>query len=333
MLNRTMGAALLCSAFALPAGAEVSEVRLSKQYGLPYLPMMVIEDQKLIEKHAADAGLGDVTVSWSTLGNSSAQIDALIAGQVDYIGPGVPTLATIWDKTAGTPQELKAVSAMQSMPYILVTNQPHIKTIADFTEGDRIALPAVKLTGHALALEMAAADLWGFENYDKLDPLTVSRPHPDAATALMSGQSEITAHFASAPYYYYELAQPGFHAVLKSYDVVGGKHTNGVLVTSKNFYEANPQLNEAVLSAFEEANEFITNNPRESAEIYARMTGEQATVDELEKMISDPDIEYTTTPKNVMAFVDFMQKVGRISKKPESWKDLFFETAHDLNGS
>ena len=49
---------------------------------------------------------------------------------------------------------------MQSMPYVLVTRNPNVKTIADFTENDKIALPAVKLTGHAIALEMASAKVW-----------------------------------------------------------------------------------------------------------------------------------------------------------------------------
>ena len=65
--------------------------------------------------------------------------------------------ATIWDKTVGTPQEARALIAMQSMPYVLVTRNPAVKTIADFTDKDKIALPAVKLTGHAIALEMEAA--------------------------------------------------------------------------------------------------------------------------------------------------------------------------------
>jgi len=34
-----------------------------------------------------------------------------------------------------------------------------------------------------------------------------------------------------------------------------------------------------------------------------------------------------------MAFVEFMHKVGRMKKQPESWKDLFFADAHTLKGS
>ena len=315
------------------AAAEETKVRMSKQFGLPYLPMIVIEEGKLIEKHARQAGLGEVTVTWNTLTGPAAQLDALLAGQLDFIGPGVPTLATVWDKTVGTPQEIRALSAMQSMPYVLVTRNPKVRTIADFSDTDKIALPGVKLTGHALALEMASAKIWGAANYDKLDSITITLAHPDAAAALIAGKSEINSHFASSPYYYYELAQPGIHQVLKSYDVVGGKHTNGTLVMTKKFFDANPKLTQAVLASFNEANDFIRADPRRSAEIYLAKTGDKTTVAELEKMVVDPDVAYTTTPINVMAFVEFMHSVGRIKKKPASWKDLFFPPAHALAGS
>lgn len=330
-----MASVLACAAVALatPACAEVTSVRLSKQYGLPYLPMVVIEERKLIEKHARQAGLGDVTVVWSTLAGPAEQVTAVLAGELDFIGPGVPTLATVWDKTAGTPQEMRALAAMQSMPYVLVTRKADVKTIADFTENDKIALPAVKLSSHALVLEMAAAKLWGDDKYDKLDSITITRSHPDAAAALLSGRSEIDSHFASAPYYYRELKQPGIHGVLKSYDVVGGRHTNGTLVLTRKFHDANPKLCAAVLAAFEEANGFIKANPRQAAALYLDSTGEKIALDELEPMVADPDVDYTTTPANVMALVAFMHQVGRIKRKPVSWKELFFPEAHGLGGS
>src|SRR3954470_12540866 len=153
--------------------AEFSEVRLSKQYGLPYLPFMVMEHFSLLEKQAEKQGVA-LTVSWTTLSNATAMMDAILSGQMDFITPGVPTLATMWDKTVGTQNEIRALSAIQSMPYVLVTRAEHIKTIRDFTDKDRIALPAVKLTGHAIALQMAVAKEFGRENYDKLDAITTS---------------------------------------------------------------------------------------------------------------------------------------------------------------
>jgi NitT/TauT family transport system substrate-binding protein len=314
------------------AQAEVSKVRVSRQYGLPYLPMIVIENQHLLEKNAKAAGI-DVETEWTQRAGPAADLDALLAGQADFVGPGVPTLATIWDKTAGTPQEARALIAMQSMPYVLVTRNPDVKTIADFTDKDKIALPAVKLTGHAIALEMEAAKIWGRDHYDKLDSITISRSHADAAAALMSGKSEIDSHFASAPFYYYELATPGIHQVLKSYDTLGSKHTNGVLLTTKKFHDANPKICAAMVASFEEADAFIKAHPREAAQIYLTVTRDKNPLDALEKMVTDPDVDYTTTPVSVMKIVDFMHEVGRIKKKPASWKEMFFPEAYGLNGS
>src|ERR1700733_6650523 len=324
--------AMAALALAGGAQAEVGKVRVSRQFGLPYLPMIVIEDQHLLEKHAKAAGV-DVTVEWSQRAGPAADLDALLAGQADFIGPGIPTLATVWDKTVGTPQEVRALIAMQSMPYVLVTRNPAIKTIADFTDKDKIALPAVKLTGHAIALEMEAAKIWGQDHYDKLDSITITRSHADAAAALITGKSEINSHFASAPFYYYELATPGIHQVLKSYDALGARHTNGVLIATKKFHDANPKICGAVVAAFEQADAFIKAHPREAAQLYLTATKDKNSLDALEKMVADPDVDYTTTPVSVMKVVDFLYKVGRIKKKPESWKDMFFPEAYALNGS
>ena len=331
-LRAFMAIAALVAAFG-SARAEVTEVRLSKQYGLPYLPFMVMENFQFLEKQAEKQGL-TLKVSWTTLSNASAMMEAILSGQMDFITPGVPTLATMWDKTVGTPNEIRALSAVQSMPYVLMTREPRIKSLRDFTDKDRIALPAVKLTGHAIALQMAVAKEYGREQFDKLDSITVSLSHPDAAAALLAGKGEINAHFASSPFYYIELATPGVHKVLHSYEVAGGRHTNGVLMASKKFYDANPKTCAAVVAALNEANAFIKANPRKAAEIYLAMTKEKrSTLDEMEKMVSDPDVDYTTTPINVMKFVEFMNLAGTVKKKPASWKDLFFPTAYAMPGS
>jgi hypothetical protein len=55
--------------------------------------------------------------------------------------------------------------------------------------------------------------------------------------------------------------------------------------------------------------------------------------DDLVAMTSDPDIDYTTAPANLMKHVAFMHKVGRLKHLPASWKDMFFAEAHDLSGT
>src|SRR5579863_9409807 len=91
--------------------AEAAAVRIARQYGLPYLSMMVMEQKRLIEKHGAQHGVPRLRAQWTTLGGTSALTDGLLSGQLDFIVPGVPALATLWDKTVGTAQEVRALSA------------------------------------------------------------------------------------------------------------------------------------------------------------------------------------------------------------------------------
>jgi len=320
-------------ALARPASAEVSSIRLGKQYGLPFLPQMVMEDHKLVEQHAAKLGVNGLTVGWQTMGGPGALNDALLSGQIQFVNVAAPSLATLWDKTLGSPIEVRAICTVQSMPYVLTTRNPKVKTIADFTDADRIAVPTVKISGQAMALQMAAAKLWGFDKYDKLDAFTVTMGHPDAMQSILTGQT-VNSHFTVAPFNYYELRHPEIHAVLKSYDTVGGKHTNGIQVATKAFHDANPKICMAVRASHEEANAFIKGHPHDAAKIYLKLTNDKKnSADDLVKMITDPDIDYTTAPAALMQHFEFMHKVGRLKHMPSSWKDMFFAEAYDLKGS
>jgi NitT/TauT family transport system substrate-binding protein len=322
--------ALARSAFA----DEVSAITLIKQHGLPYLPLMVMEEHKLVEKHAQRLGVADLQPEYRTLGGTQSLVDALLSGQMHFGITGVPGLAQLWDKTDGTANEVRALCAAQAMPFILTCNRPEVKTIADFTERDKIAVPGVKNSNQAICLQMAAAKEWGQAQYARLDPFTITLPHPDATAAIISKATEVTGHYGVAPFQNYELAAPGVHAVLKSYDTLGGQTTNGVVLMTKKFREANPKVTSAVYAAFVDANDIINKDPRHSAEIYIRMTSEKRSgVDAMARMISDPDNAWTTTPQNAMRYVEFMHTVGTVKKMPASWKDLFMPEAHGLAGS
>lgn len=320
--------ALLVS--ASPAAAEVREVRIARQYGLGYLPLIVAEQQHLIEKHAKAAGLGDVKVTWATLGGGSATNDALLSGSVDYVSSGVAPLVVLWAKSNGA---VKGLAALDTSPLFLNTSNPNVKSIRDFGDKDRIALPAVKVSIQAIVLQMAAAKAFGFENYARLDKLTVSMKHPDAMAALLSGRSEINGHLTSPPFMFQELDNKGVRTVLNSYDVLGGPHTFNVISTTRTFYEANPKVNRAVLAAIEEADEFIKKNRRAAAEIYIKSSGTKESPSDLLSQLNNPALGYSTTPTNISKFADFMYQTGTIKTRPKDWKDLFFPAVHGKKGS
>jgi len=324
-----VGLALIAS--ATPARAEMSEIKVAQQYGISYLPLMVMEEGKLIEKHAKAAGI-DVTVSWAKFAGGNVMNDALLSNSLQFASGGVGPFVTLWARTRGN-LDVRAVAAINSMPLYLNTRNPKVKTIKDFTDKDKIALPAVKISIQAITLQMAAEKAFGDGQQNKLDPLTVTLSHPDAQTALLSGQSEITAHFGSPPFQYQQLRAPAIHTVLNSYDVLGGPATFNVVWTTAKFRAENPKLYEAFVKALDEATEMINRDKKWAAETYLRMSKDKDSLQDILAMLNDPLIVFTTTPQNVMKYVDFMARTGVIKVRPDSWKDLFFPNAQGLPGS
>lgn len=327
-----LGLAVLALVFApLPARAEMAEIKVAKQYGISYLPLMLMEDQKLIEKYAKAAG-ADVSVGWATFAGGNVMNDALLSNGLQFASGGVAPFVTLWSRTRGT-LDVKAVGAINSMPLYLVTRNPSVKSLADFTDKDRIGLPAVKVSIQAITLQMACEKAFGPGQQNRLDALTVTMSHPDAMQALLSGRSEVDAHFGSPPFQYQELRNAGMHRVANSYDILGGPATFNVVWTSSKFKADNPRLYEAFAKALDDAIAQINRDKRAAAEAYLRMSRDKDTLQDILSMLNDPEIVYTTTPENVMKYVDFMFKSGAIKVKPDGWKDLFFPDAHKLPGS
>src|SRR6185436_6566030 len=192
-LGLALAAALLAAA---PLSASAQEVRIARQFSMGYLQFNVMEHDKLLEKHAAALGLKDVKIAWSIFNGPDAMNNALISDSVDIVAGGTPGLVTLWARTRGTANEVKGISALSSQPIYLNTRADHIKSIADFKDSDRVAVPAVKVSLQAVLLQMAAAKLHGPANYGKYDALTVSMSPPDATIALLSGSGEVTSVFS-----------------------------------------------------------------------------------------------------------------------------------------
>lgn len=311
---------------------ETQEIRIAQQYGLGYLPLMIMRQYELLQKHARANGLGNVRVAWSRFPSGKAMNNALQVGLLDFGSGGVGPLLEGWDQTGGS-RGLMGVAALASMPMFLNTTDSRIKSLADFTDRDRIALPAVQRSVQAVTLQMAAAKSFGLENFDRFDKLTVSMSHPDAVRELLSGTSGITAHFASPPYQYEELDSGRVRTVLSSYDVLGGPTTFTVLWTRAEFFTENPQTTKAFYAALKEAMEIIEGDRRNAAEVYVQQSDSDLPVEFVERMISHPMTEYTTVPLHIMGYAKFMHSIGTITNLPRGWWDVFLPTVHNEPGS
>ena len=313
------------------ARAEATELRVAKQFGSAYMQFFIMQDQKMIEKHAKQAGLGDISVDWATFRSSDVMNDALISGSVDFVCLGIPGMVTVWSKTKGTSIEVKASTGLNVSPLMLLVRDPNIKSLKDFKPEHKIAMPAVKVSMQAVILQIAAAKEFGIDKFNALDPLTVSMAHPDATAAMLGGPNEVVANFSSSPFQYRQLKNPNIRRLLTSTDYFDTGLSFNVIAATSKFRTQNPKLYGVFLAALKEATEFINADRKRAAEIYLKASGDKMPVDELVGILNDPAIRYTMQLEGIGSFVDFMAKTGTLKSPPASWRDMFFPEA--LTGS
>lgn len=334
-MQRSFATAALALALWLsgpqPAVAEVPEVKIVLQNGSNYLPLMVMQSQKLVEKHLAEKGMPTTAVTWARLAGPSAIVDSFLAGAIHFAGQGVPSTALLWDRTRNNIRA-KAVSAMVASNIWLMTRKPELKTLRDLGEKDRIALPSVKTSSQALFLWTAAEKEFGAGQWAKLDHITVALPHPEAMAAVLNPSSEITVHAATSPFADLE-KKAGAHAIADLYSVQGGAVTGLNLVSTEQFREANPKTYEAVVAAFNESIAWVNQDKRRAAQFYLEVSKEKMSLEDLTEILLAPDYIFDQIPRGIGTAMAVMHKAGILKTKSENWRDMYFAEAHKLEGN
>lgn len=326
-------ATMLCGLMlTAPAQAETDEVVLARQFGIGYLPLTVMHEHGLVEEKLAEAGLEGTTVTWSRFGSGSAANDAMLSGRLDFAAGGTGPAIILWDRTRDN-VKVHGVAALSSMPNYLISRAPDIKNIRDFTENDRIAMAGAGSSVQTVYLQMAAAKEWGVDEFRRLNSLMVNLPHPEGLNAMLSGSAGIRSTFTTPPFQYIGLQEDDTHVVLNSYDVMGGPNTFLMVWSTDKFRSESPKTFNAVLAALYDATDWINANPREAAELYVKDTGDKESVDFIEGMIRDPEIAFKLAPDRILPYAQFMNDIGTIKNRPDSWTDLFFPEIHNLEGS
>ena len=325
--------ALLGAVVAFSAQAEVPEVRIARQFSMGYLQFNVIEHEKLIQKHAAALGIPEVKVSGVRFNGPTAMNDALLSDSVDIVGGSPNGMFTLWAKARGTPQEVRAITALVTLPYVITSNDPAITTLADLEKCEKIPVPSVKVSSPAVTIQQAAARLYGIKEYNRFDSKTVTMSPADATIALLTGSGGVNCSVALPPFMQQQLERPNIHVVANSFDLAGGPTTYTLAYTSKQFHDRNPKLYQAVYEALIEATELVRKDIRTAAGYWIEDSNSKLSVDFVAAAGSGPQTEWTTVPLDTMKAAAFMAEVGTIKVKPTSWKDYFFPEAYGLPGS
>jgi NitT/TauT family transport system substrate-binding protein len=330
-LKSLAAAALMLAGTATAPRAEIAEVTIAQQFGVAFLPFMLMERDNLVEKHAKAAGI-ELKTNWQKVAGPSVINDGLLSGTVHFGAVGAPSLITLWSKTKSN-VGIKGMAAMTSYPLYFVTRNPDLKSLKDLSQKDKVAVPSVKISTQALMLQMAAADLFGQANYQKFDEFTVSLAHPDAMVALMNNTGGVNAHFATSPFYEAEMKIPGARVLTTSYEILGGRASALVIIATTKFHDANPKVYKAFLAAQKEAIDTINKDKMAAAKAYLEITNDKkSTLEEIFGVINDKDYAYTLSPEKVFKTAVFMGKVGTIKDPPAKWQDMFFPDIHDLPG-
>jgi NitT/TauT family transport system substrate-binding protein len=321
--------AIALAVAATPAArAQTKELRIAIQPGILFFPLLVMKQGEVGERVAARLGQPDLKFNWSTMMSGGANADALLSGSVDIVNGGTSNLLIIWSRSKGA---VKALAAVSGVPNVLLTRDPNVRELKDFTDKNRIAVPTLKVSLQAIYLQMALDKAFGEGSFKKFDPLMVQLGHPQATIALLDPTNHVDTHFSGPPFAQTALKNPAVHPVLRSVDLVG-EATSLLAYTSTAFYEANPKLVEIFMAALNETHELIRTDPKKASALYLEASKEKYTADEIVSIIKEPGTVFTSVPRGTMKFATHMHKVGLLDQQPASWKDYFFPGIHGVEG-
>ena len=315
------------------ARSAPSELRIGVQFGIGYLPIYVARDLDLINRNLATKGVAPVKVTIQNVAGAPQINDGLLSRTMDLGCGGISAMMVAWDKTKGAGDNaMRGVVALSSMPYELFTVDPSVKSLSDLSDRNKIGLPAVKVSIPAIFLEMAAARLYGAENYRKLDPLTVSLAQPDGAIALMSGSGTVDSYVFAPPFNYQVAQEPRVHRVWSSAELAE-QITSLSMWTTARCHRDNPALMAAVVAGVRDAVAAIRSDPRRAAQIFIAAEDSKLSVDFVTAALGHADLQFAIAPQNSLLFARFLVGTGAIKTAPSGWKDYFFPEIAAEHGS
>jgi NitT/TauT family transport system substrate-binding protein len=237
-----------------------------------------------------------------------------------------------WEKARGTPLQVMGIAGVTTTPLVLVTSRAEIKSLKDFTERDRIAMPAL-VSPQMYVLQMAAEREFGPGNQDRLRTMVVALPHPDAVNGIRAG-TEVTGYFSAAPFTQLLLGDARIHAVVNSEKVFGGPASFLVLGATRRFADPNPKLMAAMATTMDAAARFIREKPERAAEIYlAKEPSSAITRQIVLDALRDPQTGFGAEVYGIKTYADFMARLGQLKAPPARWEDVFLPPLHGRKGT
>ena len=318
---------MLAAALATPAlrtaRAETSALRIGAQFGIGYLPLYVVKAEGLLDAALKADGLPPVPIVITNVAGGPEINDGLLSGNLDIGCGGSTALLTVADRSRnGGDRAIRGVAALSSVPYVVMSRDPAVKTLGDIGPGTRIGVPAVKVSVPAVLLELAA--LRQFNDAARFDANIVSLSQPDGAIALKTGSGGVDSYAFAPPFTEQMAGSAGVHSVWSSTDLFGGPITALAAWTTQRFYRENPRTYAALLAALTAAVVRIEADPGRAAAVYLEAEHSKLPPELVLRSLARPDVQFGTEPRRLLEVAEFMASVGRLKVKPAALSELFF---------
>lgn len=291
---------------------EKATLNIAYQYGLAYAPLMIAQEQQLIEEAYREKTGEELEIVWTQM-SSGADINTGIAsGNIDVGFMGVGPAITGVSKQVG----YKIFTNLSGQEHGLMVNDETIKGFNDLIGSEhQIALVNIGSIQHIiLAKTLAEA---GHDPH-ALDSNLVAMKHPDGKTSLETGS--VAAHVTTNPYVYQE-REAGLYEIEAMPEVWPKDNSFIVGVAAETLYESEPELYEALCAGIGSAVKYTAENMEEVAKITCEYDG-NSEEDELKYLKLG---NYSVETKGVGELAQFMYENGFVENNPGEYADLVFD--------
>jgi ABC-type nitrate/sulfonate/bicarbonate transport system substrate-binding protein len=311
---------------ALPAdlgGGAPDEITIAYQPGLGYAALILMKQQRLIEKRYPRT-----KVNWRVLASGTPITQGVITGDIQIGAMGTGPFLVGWARGV----KWKIIAPLNLGDLWLMARDRGIRTIGDL-RGKRIATPTNTSIQAVMLRKMAQVRLGDAR---ALDRGLVAMDHPDGLQALLTGQ--IDAHFTSPPFQFQERAR-GAHVVAKSYGYFGA-HSFLVTVMTEDFYGDHTAFARFFYNAVARMNTLIKKQPGLAGRVLQRDAGGTPNARQFSQWLvakdppyKGPALSFTTRPLGLMRTANFMARTDQLSKMPRTWRELVFAPVYPTKGS
>lgn len=294
-----------------------TKVRVAYFPNITHAQALVMKNQKTLEQKWQDRA----DVSWTSFNAGPAEMEAIFAGEIDlgYIGP-VPALSA----NVKSNGDVKIISNTTDAGSVLLKRKgTDITTVKDLA-GKKIAVPQIGNTQHLILLHVLEEN--GLKTTDKGGDVTINASSNADILNLIDNGS-VDAALVPEPWGTTIEKSGNAEILLDENDVfMNGDYPVAVVVASKDFIEAHPDLVKEFLQAHEDASLYINEHGSEAQQTVnteiKEATGKSLDADVIQSAFQRMKINTKLNTKTILEFARISNEEGLINKIPEE-RDVF----------